>query len=243
MSRVPRSVGKKVAKRSPSKSGFSLQSIYFNDSDTYIDVPYDASLDLQENSLVAWYRPAGDVGGNNVLLEKISTADDGYRIRQGDSDFIYRIGDDVAKERIYAGITPETGEWYFVAGTWDGADMKIYVNGDLENTKNIGSYTISNPASDFWIGAQRPGGPIKVAYGRINEAAVYSRALTASEVEEIMLNYPDIPRNGLVSWWRMEKGKGTTVKDPIGGNDGTMNNFTDPYGWVKDKKWGLREHA
>jgi len=243
MTGVPLSVGKRTPRRVPKEMGFSFHSIFFNDSDTYIDVPYDASLDLQENSLVVWYRPEGDIGGNNILLEKLSTADDGYRIHQVGGDFIYRIGDDVAKELIGAEITVETGEWYLAVGTWDGSDMKIYVNGDLENTRSIGAYTISNPAVDLWMGSQRPGGPTKVAYGRISEAAVYSRALTASEVEEIWLNYPDIPRNGLVSWWRMEEGKGTTVKDPIGGNDGTMNNFSDPYGWVRDKKWGLREHV
>ncbi len=44
----------------------------------------------------------------------------------------------------------QTGQWYFVVGTYDGSTAEIYVNGVSENS---GSRTLNGYPDDFCIGA------------------------------------------------------------------------------------------
>ena len=80
------------------------------------------------------------------------------------------------------------GETYYVALTWDGATMRMYMNG-AEIASKTASGTLANPAYYLFFGAAStpatgytPTGGYFA--GTMDEAALYSRALTASEVRE-----------------------------------------------------------
>jgi len=73
---------------------------------------------------------------------------------------------------------------------------------------------------------------------------IYNRDLTDAEIEHNRRFYHRPVTSGLVLHLKMNEGTGTTVKDHSGnGNDGTMNNYTRPYGWVNVGKWELRAGA
>ena len=79
------------------------------------------------------------------------------------------------------------GEWAHVVGTYDGTDMKLYVNGVLAGTVLNAPYD-PNVLVALWIGA---GGTEAGAgqagsflwEGQVDEVALYDRALTLSEVQ------------------------------------------------------------
>ena len=58
--------------------------------------------------------------------------------------------------------------------------------------------------------------------GTIDEVRIYSRALTTTDV--VQLYTLNSLSNGLIGWWSFDEGSGTTVYDPIGGNNGTFVN-------------------
>lgn len=72
-------------------------------------------------------------------------------------------------------------KWSHVVGVYDGANVKIYINGVLDKTITDVSGTISVAANkELWLGSRA-----ELGYGfkgLIDEAAVYSRALDAAEV-------------------------------------------------------------
>jgi hypothetical protein len=77
-------------------------------------------------------------------------------------------------------------EWLHVVGTFEPSQfMRLYVNGQLVHqvTSNIPSQIFSNTA-DLWIGRQFSASSDFHLDGLIDEAAVYNRALSASEILE-----------------------------------------------------------
>lgn len=111
-------------------------------------------------------------------------------------------------------------DWHHAAATYDGEEMKLYIDGTLRNTEpNTGNLQTST--SDVYIGKQRTINPFA---GIIDEVLVYDRALTAAEVSQIHASTPD-PGNGsadLVSWWALNENAGSSAGDSKGNNNGTI---------------------
>ena len=85
---------------------------------------------------------------------------------------------------INSKISINDNEWYFLVGVWNGSEIKIYVNGKLENTKTVNA-TIGNFDSDLFIGTY--GGDIeKYAFkGIIDDIAIFNTALSSTEIKQI----------------------------------------------------------
>ena len=79
--------------------------------------------------------------------------------------------------------TYDMGEWHHVVGTYDSAEMKIYVNGKLENTSDDQSGAINYPDRVFFsIGSYKDDNEDFVHKGMIDEVRLYDRALSEKEV-------------------------------------------------------------
>jgi len=76
-----------------------------------------------------------------------------------------------------------TNEWYFVAGTWDGSNVCIYVNGILDNDPPD-SYTgtIDTDTRPLYIGGRSGTDCLD---GTLDDVRLYSRALTAEEISAL----------------------------------------------------------
>jgi hypothetical protein len=75
-----------------------------------------------------------------------------------------------------------TGQWIHSAVTYDGTNVRIYLNGNLDKTQNIGAITFDT-SSGFAIdvGYDNPGSN-EYLNGNISQVLIYSRALTPQEV-------------------------------------------------------------
>src|SRR5262249_43396624 len=78
-----------------------------------------------------------------------------------------------------------TGQWTHLAGTYDGVNMKIYVNGVPVNTNNFPG-SIFPGTDDLGIGGtvggEPPGSVILPFAGLVDELSLYNRALSAEEI-------------------------------------------------------------
>ena len=73
-------------------------------------------------------------------------------------------------------------QWSHVFATWDGSKIKLYVNGVLETTVDVTGLGNNPAANSFRIGAESSG---RQFYGKIDEARVYNRAISADEVKQL----------------------------------------------------------
>jgi hypothetical protein len=81
----------------------------------------------------------------------------------------------------------DVGSWYHIVGVKSGRFLYLYVNGQLVNTKDVGSVLQVNNASGRnlhigWIVTELSGKTI------VDEARVYSRALSSSDVSSLYTN-------------------------------------------------------
>lgn len=82
----------------------------------------------------------------------------------------------------------ESGKWYHVAGTYDGKELRIYINGKLENTASYSGPLRSDNAPVFLGG----GNLSSIEWGNhftanclLDEVRIYNRALSESEIARL----------------------------------------------------------
>ena len=78
------------------------------------------------------------------------------------------------------------GKWGHVAATYDGAKMKIYVDGKLDAEQDRGAQN-TDTATPVLIGARYTGGaPSEFFNGVLDEVALFNVALTKDEIKLVM---------------------------------------------------------
>jgi hypothetical protein len=75
-----------------------------------------------------------------------------------------------------------TNQWVHSVITYDGSNANLYINGSLDKTQNLGSITFDIGAGFPVSIGQDPPGANEFFNGRISNAKIYNRALTAAEV-------------------------------------------------------------
>lgn len=78
------------------------------------------------------------------------------------------------------------GEFGHIAATYDGTEMKIYVNGELDVTQNRPAQN-TDVVTPVLIGARFTGGkPSDFFSGALDEVALFNVALTEEQIQEVM---------------------------------------------------------
>ena len=107
-----------------------------------------------------------------------------------------------------------------MAGSYDGTDIKIYVDGELEGSVTLGKVVAYTGSAPLVIGniLNSNHGERGVFNGLIDEVRIFNRALSAAEIkaifdaggagkikpEPVSLPIPATP--GLVAWWPRDGG-------------------------------------
>ena len=81
------------------------------------------------------------------------------------------------------GPSIQDGEWHFLAGTWDGDDIKLYIDGELE-AEMACKGKLSPNNEPLYIGAR--GASQRFLTGVLDEVKVYNYALTRDELLQDM---------------------------------------------------------
>jgi hypothetical protein len=157
-------------------------ALSFNGSSSWVTVPDASSLDLTTGmTLEAWVKPSALGTIWRTVLFKEAPGGIVYSLYANQD-----TGVPVGQVEIGGGERSATGSavlalnaWTHLAATYDGANVRLYVNGTLvRTTPTTGSMTAST-------GVLRIGGNSVWAEwfsGLIDEVRVYNRALTASEI-------------------------------------------------------------
>jgi hypothetical protein len=146
-------------------------------------IPHAQSLmPAQQITVAAWIAPI--TKGTQVVVSKAKIdAVDGYELTLSNAGKVFiRFNQDSAGDsfRVDSATSYSTnGSWLHVAATYDGAIIRLYVNGQLESSK-AASLNINPNVLAVGIGAEASGA--RGMKGRIDDVLIAGRALNAGEI-------------------------------------------------------------
>ena len=177
-------------------------STSFDGDNDYVDIGTPSQLDVGDVVTMSAWIKSNDTSAYKWIYqygEHASTKDRSLVIDSNDKAVFYVYGTNATST-----TSVTDGKWHHLVGTLDGVSSKIYVDGVLEDTETptLANYTYSS----VLIGKNNAG-----SYhfeGSIKNVAVWSRALTATEVQNVMYKtYAEVSgrlASGLVSWWALD---------------------------------------
>ena len=166
--------------------GYSFQNVDGSGDYDYIEVPADPGMEnLPGLSMCAWVYPFDGIYGINSYDIIVCKEDEYEMAFSADNSLISAVHTNSSGWFWTGGTGNNTlpkNKWTFVSVTWDGSNIREYINGELKNTEaqtgtttydangilRIGGRTY-DPANDFWK-------------GKIDEVKIYKRALSSAEI-------------------------------------------------------------
>ena len=152
----------------------------FDGSSGYVSIPTSSSLEITGTITVsAWVYTRDNSVAYQSVLRKGGSPD--YQLRLGNGSqkpqFVATIGGNY--KYAPATTTLENKTWTHVVGTYDGSQVRIYINGMLEPPGGdcYATGAIKTDSSDLTIGAGDNWFP-----GMLDEVAIWNRALSDDEV-------------------------------------------------------------
>ncbi len=192
--------------------GQSGEAFSFDGVDSYVQVPNTANLEPSTVSVEAWVNSSVADQPNRYLLAKGANGyvAASYALYTGASGglsfYVYDLDSGFAVSPD-AGAGIWDGTWHHVVGTYDGASVRLYIDG-----AEVGSGTPAiiplgyglPDSNDLFIGAY--GGPSPFSFsGLIDEPSIYNEGLSAANVQGLFTSGKSAVANG-----------GVTVNLPLG---------------------------
>ena len=224
--------------------------LYFNGVNESTALGDAAALKLATFTLETWFRRVGEgipatTGVGGVIAAPLITKGR-EQADQSNLDLNYFLGiraDGVLVadfEDSNLGVNvPVTGttavpldEWHHVAATFDGTTWRLYLDGNLEATRNAGGLV---PRADSIQHAaiasalNSTGAPAGYFNGYLDEVRIWSGARTQSQIRA-SLNFEIAAETGLVARWGMTEGSGATITSSAG--DLLVGNLTNAPFWA-----------
>jgi hypothetical protein len=211
-------------------------SLRFDGVNDYVKVTNSSSAFASAATIETWVNPEvyGNPSANGTIFGKYDTGAGlfSFELTYGETNLYFNVNtsNGFLTAAVPCTLTP-LNQWSHVAGVYDGATLKIYINGVLAVT-TAATGTIANPSVFIAIGA-RPNVSNGYPYqGSLDELRVWNVARTQTQIQQNM-NTVSPSTSGLVLYYPFNQGIAngtntaiTTVTD-VSANafNGTLTNF------------------
>jgi len=213
--------------------GLSLQAqnmgLDFDGIDDYVVTSNDINLSGAALTLEAWIN-ADSFQSATPFISQIfgsETASNAAFLRLGDADidknkvqFVLYFG--TSQVKLTSNLALKTNTWYHIAGTYDGSDMRIFINGDEDaSVAQTGSFT-----SNEKVTAASNSEGARCFDGKLDELRIWNNARAETEIRAFM--YKELTGNeaGLVVYYNCNATSGTSLTDnSSNSNTGTLKNM------------------
>ncbi len=187
----------------------------------------------EEFTIEAWVRPDGGIYEDPVVVRE-GGGEDVFGLGIGSNEEGHAeafIGEGAESETAVGGKEIRDYEWVHIAATWDGATIRLYVDGELAATKA----TTTPPGGGegaLRIGCDTPNGPFG---GRIDEVRVYGRTLDEDEIAADMEAPLQTPKHAPVTEYSFDQKNEETAEDLSGdGHTATVEGAK----WTEHGRYG-----
>ncbi|GIV58033.1 MAG: hypothetical protein KatS3mg042_0946 [Rhodothermaceae bacterium] len=227
-----------VIVRAPAAQAVPGTRLTFDGVDDYVEIPDAPDLAFDRDSsytVETWVRYTGTGGsgsGDGAIIEKWSGGAASYpfvlRVNRQEPGQVYcAVWDQSTSISSRSRGNLNDGAWHHLACVHDGAKrtLTLYVDGEPQHvvsTASVGSLANTHP---IYFG--RRGGHLNEWFGGdLEEVRIWRVARTQTDVREAMHRTMTGTEPGLVAYWQLNEGAGTTAADIISGHDGALNGGT-----------------
>lgn len=200
------------------------KALNFN-GNSYLEAPNSPTLNISSQvTIIAWIN-VSSISSYNRIIAKSHTSNVNpytmYGLMFDNANHIRLEITTSGTQNAVNGITIIPNNiWTFVAGTYDGSSMKVYVNGNLDNSS---SHTGGIDTNIMPLSIGRSGFGLDYFIGTIDEVRIYNRSLSDNEIKSIFSE----GNNNLICGRLINK-TGSSVHATISAD--SLSNTTDSYG-------------
>jgi hypothetical protein len=210
-------------------------SLSFNGTSDYVSCGNQAAVQIGGTAITveAWIKPVAFGSGywSNNIVDKtyyagVGMQNYGYVLRCGGTGQLdFAIGNSTSGwfDSPSANSALTTGSWQHVAATYDGTNIKLYINGTLVKTTAQTHSISANTITPLAIGDADPAsvGTGRFFNGNIDEVRIWSTTRTQAQIEGNMNSELAGNETGLAAYYKMSNGSGTTLTDNKSGGAST----------------------
>ncbi len=177
---------------------FSMDDDYVSFNNTY--PPYNGSMTIE-----SWIKTTTTSGDREIVGWTDTNQGHSVEFRVSNGQLQFGIWDGTSWQAINSSAYVNTGEWTHVAVVKDGNDVRLYINGQADNT---GTNTNTITPTTFNIGVSSLALPPYTGYlfdGSLDEVRVWNTVRTQSEISASM--YEDVSSAaGLSAYYKLDNG-------------------------------------
>lgn len=180
------------------------------DDNDYLDAGNPSALNLTGDKVTLLARmKLESISGEGKIVSKWADAGDRFQYllsTDGGDKCLFAINAS-SQKNIVGTTTLVIGNWYDIAGVYDGSEMRVYcyqsgIGGEENSTSQSGN--MPSTTAPFRIGAGSGGLGTENPYdGDISHIAVYGGALSESEIESWAngINVLQLNQDNLIDYW------------------------------------------
>ncbi|WP_179352180.1 LamG-like jellyroll fold domain-containing protein [Winogradskyella vidalii] len=182
--------------------GFSPQievarSMYFEGSDSYMDMQNTLDLNPDGFTLSAWIKHNGTGANAMSILSKRDVAfSQGYDLSLTEAQTIKIEWQNSSTQSLESYTAIPSDKWHHIAVTYNGNKASIYIDGVLDNFANKTAPVGTDEA--FFIAAAGNDTPTQFYKGHIDEVRIWNTYLTENQIR-FMMNQEITNNSGQVS--------------------------------------------
>ena len=215
------------------------KAINFDGRESYVEMTDDlteAHLPQRFMTVEAWVKLKRHVtwGGYIGAFEDNGSYEKGWVLGNYNQKFSFALAskgrDDGDGMMTYLSAPFEFAydKWYHVAATYNGAVMKLYVNGfNVATSLDQNGDILYDPSSFFDIGVYHDDNEFNVMDGQLDDVRLWDTVLTESVIQEWMfkeINETHPWYENLISYWDFNDFSGSVLADKKDANNGTILN-------------------
>jgi hypothetical protein len=201
-----------------------------------VEVPHSDTLDVNNNSALtveAWVKKSSAQTDDIAVVVK----DKAYALfLENGNEPAFRVWENNTTAHTTSSEFPLiANRWYHLTGTFDGTNIRIYINGYLHDTEILGVITLHDDEYPIGIGANLDPNDITNTgwffHGVIDEVRIWKEVRSAVNIRTTMCRKLDsnLPNNDdftdLMGYWRFDEISGQTLQDDSG-NENTATIFS-----------------
>ena len=228
---------------SPWSSGLFEGALNFDGTNDSVQIADDTSMKPPQISVSAWIRPYRNLtNGSAIIVSKEQPGSaGGYTLRYVEGGIDFMVGSTAYQYNELRRATNLLADtWYHLAGSYDGSNQCLYLNGILVAQSNK-TFVIRHTTISPRIGSTTDYTPVNHFPGLLDDVRVFESGLSSNEVFAIYEHGMDADGDGLTTWEEYDYGTDPhltdTDADGLTDRDEVLTYQTDPLDPDVRRRW------